>query len=410
VSIRLPAPATHGVRLKNGERGQALILGILAITVSFIIGVIAIDFGLWLSERRGSQTDADFIALAGAWELLDPAGTAGDATAAANDAMAANNEQDNLTLENLIVDNSCFDQDEDDAVIADVRHGSRSLFGSIFGLVAPNIGAHAKACAGATNGPRNIVPFEIDNNTSNCFGPGEVPLFTITCGLEFGAQSGNPRGLLDLDAPGDFCSDASGSGDIIATIEFGAEGICDINPGNSCSPVRNGPWYQCVAVQTGNPQKVQDGIRARIAREGACDIDMNGVEEFYEVVELITVIPGGGPFDDIYEARDCDTSTSGDQISPRLITIIVLDNPPGPSNKGHPIEAFATQYVVGCQSDKSKVPVLDPLLADKECSFAGSGPPGHVVVWGQFVKLIVEGSGTGPPGPSTTSFSISLVE
>jgi len=34
-----------------------LILAVLGVTVIFLAGAIAIDIGLWLSERRGAQTD-----------------------------------------------------------------------------------------------------------------------------------------------------------------------------------------------------------------------------------------------------------------------------------------------------------------------------------------------------------------
>src|SRR5437867_11565923 len=55
---------------KGAERGQALILGVMALTVVFVIGVIVVDVGLWVSERRGAQKDADATTLAGAYELL----------------------------------------------------------------------------------------------------------------------------------------------------------------------------------------------------------------------------------------------------------------------------------------------------------------------------------------------------
>ncbi|HEY8766157.1 MAG TPA: pilus assembly protein TadG-related protein, partial [Dehalococcoidia bacterium] len=66
-------------RRLSEEHGQSLLLLVLAITVMFVIGAIVVDVGLWLSERRGSQTQADFSALAGAYELLNPAASSSDA-------------------------------------------------------------------------------------------------------------------------------------------------------------------------------------------------------------------------------------------------------------------------------------------------------------------------------------------
>jgi len=110
-----------------------LILAVLGFTVIFLAGAIAIDIGLWLSERRGAQTDADFSALTGAWELLDPGSSASDATSAATSALNANDEQANASLaQPIVVDNSCFGVWENDAVTVDVDHKTRSLFASIF--------------------------------------------------------------------------------------------------------------------------------------------------------------------------------------------------------------------------------------------------------------------------------------
>ncbi len=55
-------------RLRS-ERGQAIILFVGVLTVIFVIGAIVIDWGLWLSERRGVQRAADLAALAGSQDL-----------------------------------------------------------------------------------------------------------------------------------------------------------------------------------------------------------------------------------------------------------------------------------------------------------------------------------------------------
>src|SRR3990172_5917562 len=100
----------------DGEGGQALILAVFLMTVVFVIGAIVVDVGLWVSERRGAQTDADFVALAGAWELLDPASDATDAVNAAMDSLTANDEQGNASLaQPIVVDSSCFNQGKNDA-------------------------------------------------------------------------------------------------------------------------------------------------------------------------------------------------------------------------------------------------------------------------------------------------------
>ncbi|HEY5638767.1 MAG TPA: Tad domain-containing protein [Dehalococcoidia bacterium] len=438
--------------LRN-ERGQALILLVLAMTVTFFVGAIAVDIGLWLSERRGAQTDADFIALTGAWALLEPGADEQDAKDAANDALAANDEQLNATIfgePEVEMDPQGYDS----CVSVNVRHDSRPLFFEIFGLGSPNIGAHATACTGAIQAPGNLVPFQIDNNPGPCFDTNEEPMFTSMCPLELGAQGDNPRGMLDLQASGDYCSEAGGSGDIEDLIEFGAPGICLITETNSCDPNKGGPWYDCVAVQTGNPKKVLDGTAARLAKDGGCDgPDAGNIDDFFETI--ILVFDTGDPFTSIYEPRDCDPATDGKQISSRLVSLIVLEDPPIPGNTGYPSLAFAAFYIAGCagegvvvvdESDLdrycdddyqvatiadnsyvSAVPPLGPVPGlsachkpdhnppGNPCATPGptppvTGSPGHAVVYGRFVNIIYAGGAIGDPTDQTTAFGIALVE
>ncbi len=466
---------TRPARLKESvrERGQAMMMLVLAMTVIFFVGALAVDVGLWLSEKRGAQTDADFPSLAGAWELLPKMGGAAAAHNAVDEWAADNDETENLVVDNVVVNDSCFNQGAPDAVTVDVTHESTSLFFSIFGIVDdPDIQAHAKACAGAATGLGGVIPFEIDDNPGPCFDSQEKPIFTTFCPLELGAQGGNPRGMLDLQAPGDYCSASGGSGDIENLIEWGASGNCFINGGSNCDPAKKGPWYDCVAVQTGNPAKVLDGVFKRVSRDGECDAnygDGDGLDEFDETVQLLS---GSGPTG-LYEGRDCDLSTEGKQISPRLVTIVVLENPPSPGNTGYPIVAFAGFYLAGCtpegvvvtsqsqldpECDRKKktstqgtiddlyvsAPELGPLPAPAACHHGtphgqqqncttptptpppgptpvptptpaptppGGGGTGHSVVWGQFVKLVVTNQGgVSAPTDSTTIFGITLVE
>jgi hypothetical protein len=335
------------LRRNSEEKGQILILSVLAFTVVFVIGAIVVDLGLWLSERRGSQTDADFLALQGAWELLDPNATDSDVNAAVDDALGANDGEANLTLDNgtPVVDW------EERCVTVDVDHESRSLFFSIFGIFEPEIGAHARACAGPVSGGGNLIPLQLDNDTGPCFDNNEEPVLTTLCPLEFGAQGGpngpNPRGILDLQAPEGYCSNSNGDGDIEELIEWGAAGPCLINPASACP---GSAWIDCAATQTGNPTKVLDGMAARLARDGMCDgADANSWDDFLETVVLIVDNSPSGPGpEDIYGPRDCDPSADGVQMSPRLVTIIVFEEYPDSNNTPYPIVGLASVYISGC--------------------------------------------------------------
>lgn len=391
-------------------------------SVTFVIGVLIVDVGIWITERRGAQTDADFASLKGAWELLNPNATAADAEKAALDNLAANDEQANAGLaQPIVVDDSCFNQGRLDAVTVDVNHQAGLLFASIFDLVAPVPGAHAKACAGAVLSahPADLMPFEVDNDTAPCFNPDETPNFTVLCGLEYGAQGGfvGNRQLIDLDVEPECSENQGGVQNVADLIANGAPGICMINTSGSCDPARNGPWYDCVSVQPGNAKKVLDGVQRRIAKEGQCDTNADGIEDLEETVEL--VFDTGNPFTSIYAPRDCDPATEGVQKSWRLVTIIVLDKKPtGNASVGRPIDAFAGFYLAGCLTEAIPDPDVDDL--NRKCSQKqgsppgpprGSGPPGRVVVYGQFVNLITsDAGGVTAPDPSSTLFGIGLVE
>jgi hypothetical protein len=352
-------------RKVNGQSGQMLIvIGLVVIPISMVLAAVAVDASVWQSERRGAQKDADLGALAGALELVGPSGSAANASATAAAYLAQNDEAGNggskaPNIHTLTVDDTCFHTKNadgtprSDAVTVDLLHESRTFFASIFGIdAAPDIGAHAKACAGAAQAPQGIVPIETDL-TGPCFGVGGVPLIAQPCPLDFGAQDGNPRGILDLQADPDYCSQGGGSGDLTDLIVNGATGTCLINSNNPACP--GSKWYDCVAVQPGNPTRVGRAFRARLAKDGQCDAlygnPPDGTDDFNETVSLAFGDPND-PATAIYEPRDCDPNTDGVQMSPRLITIIVLKTPPvANGSTGNPIYAFAGIYVSGCNSD-----------------------------------------------------------
>lgn len=423
----------HARKRLQGERGQALMLIVGIFTVTMVVGVITVDFGLWFGERRGAQTDADLSSLAGAQEYEKylalgcsyPGGqSAADAAAVdkANIWFSDNNESGNASLPTPIAPTSppCGTFGVSPCVKVTVKHDTKALFTSIFGLGPNNIGTDAKACAGASSGPGGDVPIEIASTNDPCYVNGQ-PNYGALCLLESGSgacPSGpatptpaptpvpcNPHGLLDLQAASPYCSDANGSGNISNVIANGATGTCNVNAGNTCNPTHNGPWYDCVAVQTGNSAQVINGFTTRISRQGACDDGpVDGVESFTETLNLVS----GSPPTGLYDARVCPLLGFWDsgKISPRIIIIIVLDTNPAAGNTGYPIRAKAAFYFAGCWDDRNGTPSVSQL--DKNCT--SNIPPGHTAIYGQFVNLIVTGGDVVPPDPSSTLFGVHLTE
>jgi hypothetical protein len=119
----------------QSERGQALILWILAATVILVMGAVVVDVGLWLTERRRAQNAADFAALAAATELHpggDPV-TVGERFAQRNGFGAPDATVTVTTPYN----------GDDDLVEVTIEQSAPMLFADIFGAGPFDIGARA---------------------------------------------------------------------------------------------------------------------------------------------------------------------------------------------------------------------------------------------------------------------------
>ena len=453
------------------QRGQVIVMFIGIFTVITVVGVITVDFGLWFSERRGAQTDADLPALAGARECMLEliTGVDHDPTSAIEQWFDENNGG-NAELVADKTSTDCEPQDNGELCVdVVVKHQSKTLFSSfyspVFDGVAGNIGAHARACAGAANNPGGKLPLEISTN-GPCFEKdGQTANLGAICPIKFDSSGTPETGLLDLLASG-ACSQWSGPADIQTNFEEGTSGICNMSdtpddgpPG--CTPadggaVKDGPWIECVAAKQGNvASPTRKGLNNRLTRPNDCGSD------FLDTVIEDTNVPG------LYEAKDCDDDAEGLQPSPRLVTIFVLKNAPntGGGDKGEPILNFAAFFIEGCSKDgigaetvcddasdsdgDGKVNDGCPKHGDPEegsdCNnnsdddgdndindgcpsvvmpadleppnqltpqerVCDANSPGQQVLYGRFLELTCAGCALGHPNPSSTMFSIALVD
>lgn len=391
---------SKALRKLRAERGQALILMVAVFTVIFLIAAIVIDFGLWFSERRGAQKDADASSLAGALELLsqdfvNPANNNFAAIQqAAEDAAYAWAQRNGVPpqdVHNLVVDNaSCFGPSPVlDSVSLDVEHHSEALFSSIFGLVAPQIGTHARACLGSIVTAEGMLPVavQISGFQSDCWQDvdrdnEEDPLFGQECILTFGAgsQTSGEAGSLRLYNDGSLdCSgpQTGGNNTYLDEIRFGgANTTCHVLPsGETCQSDPSG----CVWPLTGVgavPQ--QRAIGDLLAAEGECDRSFgngNRIDEFLEVVEAVDGDPSPSP-DTLFARRDC--------VSPRLVSLIIIQQFDVQGNAPSPIEAFASFFIKGCQNSSG---------FSATCQLPGG--QGQVALVGFFVNILETQGGVG---------------
>ena len=394
------------------ERGQAIILFLIITSVTLVIGVITIDFGLWFSERRGAQKDADLSALAAAQELL-PIVTLDDPNAnaiqlAANDrATEYANLNDVTDPANILLPSladsqawtACWSDEGDtsriiDTYPLDIKHPTRGLFGKIFSIAdQSNLGAHARACVGSVISMENIMPIgvpiknpDISDVRELCWAPDNdgdgapEPLYGKRCDLSVTDKDSGEAGWLSLDnssplpnPPTDICSaHAGGLSDLTAEIrQGGANTTCYVAPAGfrieDCTSSMN--W--CAFSQTGaHLNQIMGAFNTLFSTEGSCNVDSDPYDDFEGALELESGTPGT---ESAFYRKICD--------SPRLVTLIIIDNFNSKANPQIPIRAFATFFVEGCVADGVEYPKCDP-----------HGNIGHFNLYGRFVNILAEGA------------------
>ena len=381
---------------------------LLAITVIFAMVAIALDFGLWLTERQGAQKDADSASLAGAYELLrqnfaDPADNdPSTVRAAAEDAVYKwadlNGLEQGDVGDLLVADTDCLGPSQViDSVSIAAEHHAPALFTSIFGGVAPEIGAPATACVGSTSTATGLLPVAIQTGgpRSDCWADldrdgNAEPRLGVTCALTFGDDESDQATSIRLyDNGSDACSDRRTSGreewrDQVE--EGGADSECHAYkyfPDLSrCNSDRGGCVYALTGVSSSS---ALDAFHRLISGEGECDRtfgDRDGRDELREILVAASGDPRP-PADAVFLRRDC--------TSPRLVSLAVVSRFPHQSAQPMPNVAFATFLIAGCE-------VGDRF--DSRCSFDHDhdgdhdddddhGHDGQLRLRGSFIDLLV---------------------
>jgi hypothetical protein len=446
------------------ERGQALILTVLAMTVVFVIGVIIVDVGLWVSERRGAYKDADASALAGAQryvsDLTDDNGAFDDAKVWAElNGVNPVNIDVGQTLD-CSPDKSCIDAQLTNCgnsdlmpwVEARIRHESASIFSGIFTNLLPDIGAEARACVGSPRGATGLSPFGVETGYGPSNGPPETgadcennqdddsdgdvndgcplsdclepdpkdssktrPVYGAVCILKTPGQGGvsGQRGQLTLSDTG--CSGTS-TNQLRHDFHFGSKGTCYVN--------------QDVNTGTGTINGLLQGLEDRLNEEGLCNDrfgpdDRAGYDEFPEVFSIVggsgaAVVPSAV---NVFSENDCDIScgpscpNDGDashhhNYIPRAIDLVLIDRFEK-SDKVATITGFAGFYVIGCFKDNVAEARKQSIEADLT-GFAQylnrcKNPTGQDLILGIFVKSLAPSIDVGDPD-ANLPLSIVLVK
>jgi hypothetical protein len=434
--------------------------------VFFAIAAIAVDGSLWQSQRRTAQKDADASAFAAGYDLLHRQYPASPTTAANIQSAAQASALQWVTRNGL--DSSyftngspvvplttsasgCFgagpyDAPNPDSVTVDVQKQGTSFFTSIFGLFGANVGAHAKVCVGSPADASGLLPFAIQILGSPCFDNSSPPkpLFGQTCKVEVRPPQGQSgeTGVLKLYNDGSTLCSASNVGQTNQTLEQnvanGANTTCEVAPTTASAsqcPMLNLPDAgigKCVWSDTGNAAgTVLQGLQDRLAKEGQstppynCDAlfpdtwfntnnvnppngPQNGppnynndhVDQWWEALNVVdgddhNVVPGPSV---TFNKRSC--------TSPRIVTLVLIDQFAAQGQGPYPIRGFAAFYINGCSDSNG---VFNSRCVTGNCRIGQGNNPcpnpkneptlqnnGQVMMDGIFINYVDVGSHGGP--------------
>ncbi|MEE8337303.1 MAG: hypothetical protein V3R95_04520 [Dehalococcoidia bacterium] len=424
------------LRRLRDSTGQIAISFMLMAGVAGLAGVLTLDVGFWLAERREAQGDADAIALAAAFELPvfnedlasgNQSEAAGFAIAAAEDWARANgvrlggsdsytDPDSELALE-VVWNDGCFAgstpaQTAYVGVTATVTRQAPSVFlrmlkgiGDLDALTRVSVAA--TACTGVPVEAVDFVPWVMSMG-GDCFDAGGDPLYGQRCILVDDVQGAGSAniGQISIDpdetaCPADGNNSASQYEDNIAA---GVNFICGVgdslssSPGLSPQSTLDGIKARLAAFGTGEPcdaaftagQPLLDAGAAAFAAAGLAALPAQGVDDgiddFFENWALPVGYDAAEPAADL-ELLDCDPGAGGVQSGPRNIPVFLIadlgsSDSAGCSNPGNNcylIQGVAAIYLEACSSDGGLT-----VARDFDCD-----PPfGHLQIYGRLVSVI----------------------
>lgn len=278
----------------GSERGQALVMFILALGVLFGMTAMAIDVGSFLRQKSDLQKTADAASLAGAVELPDSAVLA-DSKARE---WAQKNGIDVDEGDELVVSVS----PDQNSVTVEVTREAPFIFGRVLGFSTVDIRASATAKVGSPLNLAGILPFGV-----------------LQSAVTESLNDGSPVTLkYDASDPragnfGPIVVDGTGSNIHEQSIMYGTNNsVCALSQGSDCPD-------PTVGTQTGNMVgATRDGFNYRFNNTGS------GCDEFSEV--LISRDDG------TYNVNGSCNPFGGSTDSMRLAMVPVIDEfPPGAS-------------------------------------------------------------------------------
>jgi Putative Flp pilus-assembly TadE/G-like len=138
---------------RKSERGQAVVLMVLALVVLLGMAALVLDVGNWWHTRRQLQATSDAAALAGAQKLPE------DPSAASAMAMDyANKNGGNVAGSDIVISSTAG---PNDTISVEAKRSDPGIFTGVLGLGGANIDAHAKARVGPPQDALHVAPMVV---------------------------------------------------------------------------------------------------------------------------------------------------------------------------------------------------------------------------------------------------------
>jgi Flp pilus assembly protein TadG len=154
----------------RNERGQVIVLTVIALTVLLGMSALVLDVGAWFRTKRQLQANADAAALAGAQMLPDSPGSAITTAVSYADKNGGGVLAGDVTISSTNAGN--------DTIAVAAKKNEPGIFSRVFGLNAVDVGAKAKALVGVTNQAMYVAPMVVHCNhplIQNCNNNGKLP-------------------------------------------------------------------------------------------------------------------------------------------------------------------------------------------------------------------------------------------
>jgi hypothetical protein len=138
---------------RKNERGQAIVLMVLALVVLLGMAALVLDVGHWFQTKRRLQGTSDAAALAGAQKLPD------DPSAAATMAMNyANQNGGDVAGSDIVISSTAA---PNDTIYVKAKRTDPGIFTGVLGITSANIDAHAKARVGPPQDALHVAPMVV---------------------------------------------------------------------------------------------------------------------------------------------------------------------------------------------------------------------------------------------------------